>query len=343
MTATELHGSESAIARLRARSALKRYTYLAHGLSLSSAWPLAWLHAIDCADGAPDVSLVRLRPEQVWTPRPRDFVVRDSGHLSVAMAGNRVALWAYCGTKAQFERLSGAQGLRIGVYRPRGLPSDRFEHSLLHVILPNALAASGITVLHAAAVVVRGQAFLFAGESGMGKSTLAAGLAARGYTVLGEDIARVEWRAGQMVTYASYPGARLRSNSFLLEAQGVRVRSGRFGLPKHRVHPEATPATPDPFPVAGVFMLMRSRQVGPVASRLKLAEALPHLLQSAFLQTLPRASRAQEAIERSMRILRSCPIQALSYRRSASDFDAMLERLITLLARGEEKTKEEGL
>ena len=331
MTTTAPAGPERLTTRPRADRHQQRMTYSAHGLTVSSAWPLAWLHTVESAAGPANITFRRLRPAQLWTPHEREFVVRDPGHLSVALDGNRVALWSYCGAKAQFERARVANGLCIDVYRPPGLSRERFEHTLLHAFLPNALVASGECVLHAASVVVCGKAYLFAGESGMGKSTLAAGLAGRGLAVLSEDIARLDWHGTQLATYASYPGARLRSNSFLLGAHGVEVRPGRFGLPKHHVHKSATPATRDPFPVAGLFILGRSRQRGPAVERLGLAEALRQVLQSSFLQTLPVESRSREAIERSMRILRSCPVDALAYRRAPEYFDRLLDQLIGLL------------
>ncbi|MCA9316775.1 MAG: hypothetical protein H6806_10060 [Planctomycetes bacterium] len=61
-------------------------------------------------------------------------------------------------------------------------------HLLADQVLPRCLAAwTPSLVLHAAAGVCEGQAWVFVGPSGRGKSTIAAALHARGWTVLGDD------------------------------------------------------------------------------------------------------------------------------------------------------------
>lgn len=313
----------------RAAAVPEAFRYRAHGLSIASDRPIHVLDAAPHEDEAPNIIIRRLRPERIWAPRRDEFVIRDASHLSVAQSGNRVALWAYCGTKAQFERAESGQTIVIDVYRPSRLSGERFEHTLLHVLLPNALVACGATVLHAASIMLGGRAYLFAGDSGMGKSTLAAGLGRRGHAILAEDIVCLDWDpSGAAVTYASYPGARLRSNSFLLDEFGIRPGDGRFGLPKHRVLPGATPVTRAPFLVGGLFVLARCRRVGPELARLRPTEALPAVLQHSFLQPLPAASRSRDAIARAACILRSVPVFRVAYRRSPQHFDRVLDRLI---------------
>lgn len=55
------------------------------------------------------------------------------------------------------------------------------------LLLANWLAGWGDLILHAAGAVIDGDGYCFAGESGAGKSTIAAALAASGGAVLGED------------------------------------------------------------------------------------------------------------------------------------------------------------
>jgi len=50
----------------------------------------------------------------------------------------------------------------------------------------------GLIPLHASAVVVDGRALLISGDSGMGKSTLAAALVARGYPLLSDDLCALD-------------------------------------------------------------------------------------------------------------------------------------------------------
>ena len=67
------------------------------------------------------------------------------------------------------------------------IPDETIRHLLLDQVIPRLLAHEGNTILHASAVAIDGRAIAFAGETGMGKSTLAASLHARGHPVLSDD------------------------------------------------------------------------------------------------------------------------------------------------------------
>ena len=67
----------------------------------------------------------------------------------------------------------------------------RWQQLLLGQVIPLVAALRGLEVLHASAVVRGGLAFAFAGDSGVGKSTLAARLALRGNDLLADDVLTV--------------------------------------------------------------------------------------------------------------------------------------------------------
>src|SRR5215467_1918075 len=69
----------------------------------------------------------------------------------------------------------------------RGVQMRTIRHLLLDQVLPVLASRGEINGLHASAVVVDGGAVVFAGETGKGKSTLAALFAAAGYPVVTDD------------------------------------------------------------------------------------------------------------------------------------------------------------
>lgn len=102
---------------------------------------------------------------------------------------------------------------------------------LLDNVLPRALSLGGRLVLHASGVVMNGVAVGFVGDSGVGKSTIAAGLAARGHAHLTDDALLVRERAHGWEAVPSYPTSRLWP--VVAEAFG----DARSGEQKRRIGP----------------------------------------------------------------------------------------------------------
>jgi hypothetical protein len=104
-------------------------------------------------------------------------------------------------------------------------------------VLAYLLQYHGFLVLHASAIVVHGQAVLFCGSSGQGKSTLAATMDQKGYPFLTDDLAVVRFHEQHMELMPMSTGAKLWTDTIahlgkLSEAlQPIGHRPGKFELP----------------------------------------------------------------------------------------------------------------
>jgi hypothetical protein len=99
---------------------------------------------------------------------------------------------------------------------PENLSMEDATLYLLGPILGFILRLRGVTCLHASGIAVGEQAFAIVGMSGAGKSTTAAALAARGYSVVSDDILPLA-KVGQ--TFQAIPGyPRLRLWPHAVEA-----------------------------------------------------------------------------------------------------------------------------
>jgi len=99
-------------------------------------------------------------------------------------------------------------------YSCEGVPDSTISHLFLNQIMPHLV--SGIDkrlVLHASAVEINGEAVVFAGMTGKGKSTLALYLCQSGFPLISDDFLIVEEREGEMYALPSYPGVRLWENT----------------------------------------------------------------------------------------------------------------------------------
>ncbi|HEV7667819.1 MAG TPA: hypothetical protein VGS22_04800 [Thermoanaerobaculia bacterium] len=85
---------------------------------------------------------------------------------------------------------------------------DRFEELALGPPILLLLAVRAIWALHASAVFVAGRLFVFLGESGRGKSTLAA-LAFPGWERVADDLLPFELVRGRLVAHLDYPQLKL--------------------------------------------------------------------------------------------------------------------------------------
>jgi hypothetical protein len=237
---------------------------------------------------------------------------------------------SYCGSQAWLTNdAAGAQTETLLVSRGKNISTARFNHTILHGFLPNILALQGYVMLHTACVIIDGKAFLFAGDSGMGKSTLAAGFASRGVTLFAEDVVRIARDStGALVAFPSYPGARLRGNSFLLPAEKRTNAQGRYGLPKHRILMDANAANHAPTPIGAVLFLRKGRTLSPRFERLSPMVAVKPFLRSSFLSALPKADRAKRIFASVLPLASSVPAYELRYRRAADHFEALLDGLM---------------
>ena len=94
-----------------------------------------------------------------------------------------------------------------------GVTSPTVEHLYLNQVLPLALSRQGKLVLHGSAVDIAGQGVAFLGESGRGKSTLAASFATEGTRFLTDDGLLLEWVDGRCMIIPSHPSIRLWEDS----------------------------------------------------------------------------------------------------------------------------------
>ena len=94
-----------------------------------------------------------------------------------------------------------------------GVTASTVEHLYLNQVLPLMLSTQGRLVFHASAVALDSGVVVFAGESGRGKSTLAASFAIQDHAFLTDDGLMLEKRADGYDVLPSHPSIRLWSDS----------------------------------------------------------------------------------------------------------------------------------
>ena len=141
------------------------------------------------------------------------------------------------------------------VIEPTGGSEPAVRAFLLGSVLAACLQQRGILTLHASAIETPAGAVLFAGVSGIGKSSLLAALIERGYAMLADDVTGVVLAAGDRPTALSaFPCVRLWADA--VDELGWRGRTRekvRDELDKHLAPVERFRASP--LAVRAVFAL----------------------------------------------------------------------------------------
>lgn len=192
-----------------------------------------------------------------------------------------------------------ADGSAVAATWRAPLTSDDAATYLLGPVIGFVMRLRGIVPMHASAVVVDGQALLFVGPEGVGKSTTAAAFARTGAPVLSDDIVPLVSAGGRTVVLPGHPRVSLWPD----------VVEGLFGSP------DALPAISavypkrylhlrgqwrfqaEPVPLGGVCVLRPRRQglLAPEVRALTPREALMELVANTYCGYLLDATmRAQE-------------------------------------------------
>lgn len=220
-------------------------TYALCGLRVVSELPLPDLLPWTGDDRVPDVE-IRLGtvPERLERP------VFEGPLLQVGADGD--CRYAVAGVAAYY--LDSGRHITIQPYMDQTAPDVRVF--LLGSVFGFLCHYRGLVPLHAGCVEINGQAVAFAGDSGVGKSTLTAAFLRRGYRVLADDVTVVDMTAsGGPRVLPSFPRIKLWRDS--LDGLGgcadglerSRAQLEKFHLPVEGFF------SAEPLPLAAIYHL----------------------------------------------------------------------------------------
>lgn len=176
-------------------------------------------------------------------------------------------------------------GTRVQGFPAPGVPSPTVEHLYLNQVLPLALSRQGKLMLHGSAVDIGGFGVAFLGESGRGKSTLAASFATGGDRFLTDDGLLLEWADSRCMIIPSHPSIRLWEDSQdALIGQSTAIAPAVSFTSKAQFLAGAGIAFCDEArPLSRVFFLGEGDALVPTIEPLRPAEALIELVKHSFL------------------------------------------------------------
>ena len=186
-----------------------------------------------------------------------------------------------------------------------GVTAGTVEHLYLNQVRPLMLSTQGRLVFHASAVEVDAGAIVFAGESGRGKSTLAAGFAVNGFRFLTDDGLVLEPAGEGYVVLPSHPSIRLWTDS---EAALIQPGTGTappvsYTSKARFLASERVLFCNHPRPLRRVYFLGDGRAETVTFERLRPAEALVEWVKHSFLLDIEERPRLASHFEQVARLV----------------------------------------
>ena len=178
-----------------------------------------------------------------------------------------------------------ADGRVVRAWPVPGIFEDTMQHLYLNQVLPLALSKQGRIVFHASAIETENGAIAFLGESGYGKSTLAASFAAGGQRFLTDDALLLDPADGGYLVQPSHPSIRLWDDS-----QEALLAADAELAPPVQYTPKARILSGDSLPFCNaarrlrrVYFLGDGSAVELMIQRMRPSEALIGLVRNSFL------------------------------------------------------------
>lgn len=198
-----------------------------------------------------------------------------------------------------------------------GLTDETFDHLWYNQVLPLALSAQGELVFHASCVADGDHAIAFFGESGRGKSTLAAILARSGHPILTDDALLVRLVDGRCLAYPNRPSLRLWDDS-LSEIVGPAPTLAppvSYTDKAHVLASDTLPFCATPKPLVAACALGDGSAKDVTLSPVTGSEALATWVGHAFVADVEDTAHLQSSLHQLAGIASTVPLLALDYPR----------------------------
>jgi hypothetical protein len=295
------------------------------GLHLSSDVSLPELTRVG-AVGPVDLTLVgtdqQLTAPQPWT---HQWISRSEAVLSLANVGGRLVLRFSDDARFSFDRSTREISCST--------PLDRSgRHQLLDQVMPRVLEDLGHLMIHGSAINTADGTILFMGESGHGKSTVAASFENSGIPLLTDDCMRLKACSDNSIAcIPTYQSLRLWPDSARTVMDGTSSEQMSTETNKLRINLPPNP-TLGPTLVAAIFALTPPGQKSSAItfSRVAPARAVALLLAQCFRLNPTDAEATKGAFQRCADVVERVPVVELSYPRDYGQLpairDAVLQR-----------------
>lgn len=310
----------------------KLHHYAWSGMHLAAGFEIPELPPFDLAPPARSWSLTLQigraprRPGRTWFHRWR----YPGGRRAVAFARDSAGYVLRFPGLADFD--VRPQERQIDGYAAPDVPAHTVRHLLLDQVLPLIAGTPHSLALHGSVVGTSAGAIAFLGESGVGKSTLAAKLGRRGCTVLSDDCCLIERAGSAFIVVPSYPGVRLNDDSARAADADDRGEPVAHYSAKRRVTGGGFAFGHQALPLARVYVI-GSRDTLERATKVSVSvatkrDAMYALIDYTFHLDVAYAPRIRETFELAADIVERHGVHQLAYPWSLGSSDVVADAVL---------------
>lgn len=223
-----------------------------------------------------------------------------------------------------------ADGRRVSCSPVADVPEETVRHLYLNQVLPLALSMMGKMVFHASAVEVANGAVAFMGDSGRGKSTLAASFATGGFRFLTDDGLVVEAAGSGYQVLPSHPSIRLWEDSQdALITPGTETAPPLHFTSKSRfLAGDSIVFCEQPRSLRRVYLLGDGSAPMTTFQRMSAAEALAEWMNHSFLLDIEARELVAAHFDRVAKLANLPIYYRLDYPRRYEELDRVREAII---------------
>lgn len=309
-------------------------TYSLYGLRLRSEWPLPWATAHTRHIG--EVGLVRGTRHRFEAALAEACAANGSPpafpRAATLADGSTYIRWSN-----RFEFIVCADGVTIEARRLPGQSGEAFHTHLLGQVLSFALIKQGFDPLHATTVTVDGAAVAFLGESGFGKSSLAASFLKAGYAVLTDDLLMLSPCGAGFVAHPGPPRIKLFPRiARTVLGPGVRGTPIATMAAKLVIPLGTRPAAPAPLKAIYVLAPPDSaglRRASIAIRRPSMRQACLALIRNVFNTVVTDPQRLSRQFAFSVSVASGVPIKRIAYPRTLPALPRVRDAILADLAR----------
>ena len=296
------------------------FQYEAFGLGIHSSFPFPELIERDTTC---DI-LIGLTQAGVVPPR-----ARGKARWIEATENEVLIAWENVGT------FTVREGREITITPVPGVAEELVRLCTLGVSLSLLLQQRALSVFHASAVSIEGQAVMFAGNKGMGKSTLAATLNARGHHLLSDDAVVLQNGDTPLTVVPGFPQLKLWPD--VIESL-FAADQGEFPRLEPGGHKRAVDTTKgfslEPAPLRSVFLLSggETPEIERLAPQKAMLRLMPHWYGAWLDRDLLKALGEGRHLLQCGKVVNSVPVFELRRQQSLETLPALAKLVEQFLA-----------